>query len=143
MLWESFTKHQINGSTMRRAVIFYLGLSEDLGLPVSAYFKPPKAPPSDGRKRVPKSDRKDRQDGDTGPADRPEPPAAPPAAAAGIERRVINLGSAGRVEVTVQVRWLDLPDDKFTKLRKLIKDIEALELAGQEEADADEAEESP
>ena len=30
------------------------------------------------------------------------------------------------------MRWLDLPDDEFVKLRKLIKDIEALELAGLE-----------
>jgi len=140
MLWSSFTKHQINGSTMRRAVIFYLGLSEDIGLPLSAYFKPPKAPPSEGRTRAPKVD-KDSRAGETGPSNRSAPPAASPTAA-GIERRVIKLGSAGTVEVTVQVRWLDLPEDKFTKLRKLIKDIEALELAGQEGADADEAEES-
>lgn len=141
MLWASFTKHQINGSTMRRAVIFYLGLSEDVGLPTSAYFKPPKAPPSEGRRPTPKSERKDGQDADTPPADQPASPTPPPAAA-GVERRIINLGAAGRVEVTVQVRWLDLPDDTFTKLRKLIKDIEALELAAQEEANADEAEES-
>jgi hypothetical protein len=42
----------------------------------------------------------------------------------------------------VKVRWLDLPEDKFTKLRKLIKDIEALQLAAQEDEDA-EAEDSP
>jgi hypothetical protein len=30
------------------------------------------------------------------------------------------------VTMTVDVRWLDLPDDTFTRLRQLIKDIEAL-----------------
>lgn len=42
------------------------------------------------------------------------------------ERRDISLGDAGSVSVIVNVRWLDLSEDQFTKLRKLIKDIEAL-----------------
>lgn len=42
------------------------------------------------------------------------------------ERRDISLGNAGTVTVIVNVQWLDLSDDQFTKLRKLIKDIEAL-----------------
>ena len=42
------------------------------------------------------------------------------------ERRDISLGDAGSVSVVVNVRWLDLSEDQFTKLRKLIKDIEAL-----------------
>jgi hypothetical protein len=48
MLWESFSERGFNGSTLRRAVIFYLALSEDLGLPVSPHFKSPKAPSSAG-----------------------------------------------------------------------------------------------
>ena len=48
MLWESFSEHGFNGSTLRRAVIFYLALSQDLGLPLSPHFKSPKAPPSAG-----------------------------------------------------------------------------------------------
>jgi hypothetical protein len=57
-LWESFSERGFNGSTLRRAVIFYLALSEDLGLPLSPHFKSPKAPPSTGgtpRKRSSKS----------------------------------------------------------------------------------------
>ena len=46
------------------------------------------------------------------------------------ERRNISLGDAGSVTVIVNVRWLDLPEDQFTKLRKLIKDIEALGHSG-------------
>jgi hypothetical protein len=51
-----------------------------------------------------------------------------PAAAEGTayERRDVTLGAAGSVSIIVNVRWLDLSDDQFTKLRKLIKDIEAL-----------------
>jgi hypothetical protein len=48
----------------------------------------------------------------------------------GAERRDISLGGAGSVSITVNVRWLDLSEDQFTKLRKLIKDIEALGDAG-------------
>jgi hypothetical protein len=43
-LWESFSERGFNGSTLRRAVIFYLALSEDLGLPLSPHFKSPRAP---------------------------------------------------------------------------------------------------
>ena len=34
---------------------------------------------------------------------------------------------AGKVTVRVQVRWLDLPDATFTKLREIIRDLEALD----------------
>jgi len=50
-LWETFSKQgALNGSTLRRAVIFYLALAKDIGLPVSAHFKAPKAPPTSGVK---------------------------------------------------------------------------------------------
>lgn len=124
MLWETFSRRGFNGSTLRRAVIFYLGLAEDVGLPVSAYFKPPKAPPSEPRRRAKgTSEQRDRgADGQVGAAN-----TSP--TLAGIERREIHLGSAGTVNVTVNVRWLDLPDAQFKKLRQLIKDLEALESA--------------
>jgi hypothetical protein len=54
----------------------------------------------------------------------PEPPSRVDGKPA--ERRDISLGDAGSVSVIVNVRWLDLSEDQFTKLRKLIKDIEAL-----------------
>jgi hypothetical protein len=66
------------------------------------------------------------------------PPPPPPGGDSGAgrtpERRDISLGDAGSVTVIADVRWLDLPDQKFTKLRQLIKDIEALEDAGNEAA---------
>jgi hypothetical protein len=146
MLWETFAKHGFNGSTLRRGVIFYLGLSEDLELPKSAYFKAPKAPPSEARKRPGRGGRGE-QDSSEGAQDHAVGEAATPRddEATGTERRTIHLGSAGTVEVIVKVRWLDLPDDKFAKLRKLIKDIEALELAAQEDVyvDVDDLEDSP
>jgi hypothetical protein len=43
------------------------------------------------------------------------------------EVRDISLGDAGSVSVIVNVdRWWELSDDQFSKLRKLIKEIEAL-----------------
>jgi len=140
MLWETFSKHGFNGSTLRRAVIFYLGLSEDLGMPKSAYFKPPKAP-TEARKQPSKATRREADPGALARDDAAGSPAAGAGEdAAGVERRTIHLGAAGTVDVIVKVRWLDLPDDKFAKLRKLIKDIEALELAAQEELELDGAE---
>jgi hypothetical protein len=121
MLWESFTKRSgYTGSTLRRAVLFYLALARDVGLPVSAHFKAPKDTPSS-----PRPPRTPRQP----PASREKPPshvsrAAPDSAM--LERRDVTLGSAGTVSITVNVRWLDLSDEQFTALRKLIKDIEAL-----------------
>jgi len=124
MLWESFSKRGFNGSTLRRAVLFYLALAKDVELPVSVHFKAPKAstPSSRSRNRV------DQGEGrDTGNHARRDPPprnAAP-------EEREIHLGEAGTVTVLVDVRWLDLPDAKFTKLRQIIRELEALEDAGQ------------
>jgi hypothetical protein len=120
MLWESFTKRSgYTGSTLRRAVLFYLALAKDVGLPISAHFKAPKAAPSS-----PKPPRLQSH-----PAN-PEKPAAHDdhisQDGAKPEQRDVTLGSAGTVSITVSVRWLDLTDDQFTKLRKLIKDIEAL-----------------
>jgi Family of unknown function (DUF5343) len=54
-----------------------------------------------------------------------------------VERRDVSLGDAGTVTVIVNVQWLDLPDDKFTKLRQLIKDIEALGASGPDRDDED------
>src|SRR6266516_654481 len=128
MLWETFSKRGgLSGSTLRRAVIFYLALAKDVGLPVSAHFKSPKATIS-----TPKQPRVQRV--------QPQPPpSGPPVLDQGkdiqdegpaLERRDVTLGTAGTVSIIVNVRWLDLSEDQFTKLRKLIKDIEALGLSG-------------
>ena len=48
----------------------------------------------------------------------------------GITQRHVSFGDAGSVSIVVNVSWLDLPEEEFTKLRKLIKDIEALGESG-------------
>jgi hypothetical protein len=123
MLWESFSRRGFNGSTLRRAVIFYLGLADDLQLPVSAFFKAPKGAP---RSAAP--DRRARGKGEPSPPrEEHRGPSVAPPATAGAEARTIDLGKPGKVTVIVEVRWLDLPDAKFTKLREIIRDLEALD----------------
>jgi hypothetical protein len=58
------------------------------------------------------------------------------------ERRHVTLGQAGTVSISVNVRWLDLSDDQFTKLRKLIKDIEALGEPGDGDGDTEDPEDA-
>jgi len=133
MLWESFSRRGFNGSTLRRAVIFYLALADDLQLPVSAFFKPPKAP-----SRIAPSERKAKEKPAEQAAfheDHRDPSAAPPRAV-GAETRIVNLGNPGKVTVIVEVRWLDLPDAKFAKLREIIRDLEALEEGADASAEA-------
>jgi hypothetical protein len=57
----------------------------------------------------------------------PLPPAPPPPARSERGERVeVRLGSAGSVVAYVDVRWLELPAEKFTGLREAIESIKAL-----------------
>lgn len=124
MLWESFGKRGFHGSTLRRAVLFYLALAKDVKLPISAHFKAPKATGSSSR-MAPR--RGDAAASRTQEHDGKRQPDEPLSGVTASEKREINLGAAGTVHVLVNVRWLDLPDEKFTKLREIIRDFEALE----------------
>jgi hypothetical protein len=114
MLWESFAWAKYQGSTLRKAVVFYLALVEDVGLKKSRYFKPPRqiVKSSAGADRNRKVD--------------PPPPADQRPPHLQGEQKVVVLGDAGTVTVFVDVRWLDLPVDVFTKLRTVIGDLESL-----------------
>jgi hypothetical protein len=120
MLWESFSKHGYSGSTLRKAVVFYLALAAELELPTSPHFKAPKAQQSS--KATARGRRTSRQDDP--PADAPPPPPGSPAP--GTEVKTVSFGDIGNVTVTTALRWLDLADDKFVALRKAIREIEAL-----------------
>lgn len=137
MLWESFTKSSgYTGSTLRRAVLFYLALTKDVGLPVSAHFKAPKSQssgPKPPRARQPSPPSREKQAAhDDG--------ASPDGAVR--EQRHVSLGPAGTVSISVNVRWLDLSDDQFTRLRKLIKDIEALGEPGDDDRETENLEDA-
>lgn len=117
MLYDTFAKAGYTGSTLRKAVVFYLAMVEDLGLPKSPHFKAPKqSGPSGGKARSKATPGK----GDTGDDEVDIPPAP-----RGEQTR-IDLGDLGSVTVTVDVQWLKLPDNVFVGLRKAIRDLEDL-----------------
>jgi hypothetical protein len=132
MLWESFAKHQYSGSTLRKAIVFFLTLVDELGMPKSVHFKPPRQTPGQSPRR--KKDAK--------PVDKPPLPANTAVVPAAGEQKSISLGSAGEVTVHVNVKWLELSDEKFVRLRKAIRDLEDLaEQASDDEPVEDEASE--
>lgn len=119
MLHESFAPSKYTGSTLRKAIVFYLTLADDVGLKKSPHFKPPR---QSGAQRA-------RKQAAPTPAPLPEVqpivPSRPLGAGVG-EQKTISLGEAGTVTITVDVRWLDLPMDTFTKLRAAINQLDAL-----------------
>lgn len=128
MLHESFSRHRLSGSTLRKAVVFYLALVEDVGMEKSPHFKAPKQPsPSASRSTTKKK-----------PTPEPLVEKAKPQAAG--ETIVIDLAPAGTVTVNVDVKWLQLPMETFTKLRSIIADLEALSPKAESETGDDEAE---
>jgi hypothetical protein len=122
MLWESFSRHKISGSTLRKAVVFYLALAADVDLPVSVHFRAPKA--QTVKLKRPSAQRMAEARAETS-EDEDEPGHVPPIRAAG-EQRTVSLGAAGTVTISVDVRWLDLSDETSTTLRRLVRELTAL-----------------
>jgi len=114
----------------RKMRTFYVGAVGYAGLPISPNIGPAKPGPG-SRKR-----RESRQySGPVVPSVKIATAAPATRADSGVQdvkavpagRYDFSLGDAGSVSVIVDVaRWWDLSEDQFTKLRKLIKDAEAL-----------------
>jgi hypothetical protein len=117
MLWETFSRHGYSGSTLRKAVVFYLALASDLDLPVSPHFKPPKATPAATSTRQKRGQPKT-------PAVESEPTVQTAGTGSG-ETKVIDFGTSGKVTIQVDVKWLELPEDTFVGLRRAIREIES------------------
>jgi hypothetical protein len=113
-LEESFRAWGIRGSTLRKAIVFYLDAVKYAGAPNSPHFKPPKqtGPSRSGTRQT------------SAGVDLEEESSPPPKYEG--ETITVSLGSAGAVSLLVNVRWLDLPDETFTALRKLTKDLRSL-----------------
>lgn len=122
MLEESFRKWGITGSTMRKAVVFYLHLVEYVGLPNSPHFKPPRQAPG-GTKKGGRTAGSGQSNGNTSGQSAQVNTSRSTAG----ESKTITLGTAGTVTVTVDVRWLDLPMEQFTALRTAIQALESLQ----------------
>lgn len=121
MLHESFAGHGYTGSTLRKAVVFYLSLADYLGLPNSPHFRAPKqsaTPPSRRRTKA-------------APVERTAQPAIPtPVAAAPSPRgetTVVRIGELATITITVDAQWMKLPVDTITSMREAVAKIEALD----------------
>lgn len=119
MLHESFAVYGYSGSTLRKAVVFYLSLVEELGLPNSPLFRPPKqsaTPPARRRPaRVSPAPVEDRYQA---------PPPSP--RAQGGEVTVIRIDNLATITVTVDAQWMRLPVETITAMREAIGNLEAL-----------------
>jgi hypothetical protein len=108
-----------SADTRRKAVTFFLHAARKAGIELSEHF--PSSRPGSGSPGSPRP-RRPRK-----PATpiTPRPVVTTEQAATG-ERKTVSFGDAGQVTVTVDVKWLDLADNVFTGLRKVIRDLEAL-----------------
>lgn len=112
-----------SADTRRKAVTFFLHAARKAGIPLSEHF--PSSRPGSGAPGTPRPKRAAAQRrkpaGGT-----PETPIVTTDQTSTGERKTVSFGSAGSVTVTVDVKWLDLADNVFTGLRKVIRDLEAL-----------------
>lgn len=129
-LVESFSSaFGFKGSTLQKAVVFYLALADYVGAPKSPFFKAPRVASASSRKTgtakrtpmTPKTPEVHGTEGSPGDARLPSP-----------ERTTISLGELGEVSVEVRVRWLELPSDLFTGLRDAIDKLRSLAVASDE-----------
>lgn len=112
MLHESFGRHRLSGSTLRKAIVFYLALVDELGMERSPHFKAPRQVTAASR-----------------PRKRPDPvilEVEPTPSSTHGETLVVDLSPAGRVTVNVDVKWLQLPMDTFSELRSILGQLENL-----------------
>jgi hypothetical protein len=128
-LQESFEKHGYKGSTLRKAIVFYLAWSDYTGSPKSQWFKPPKQSTKPSKPRTHQT------------LLAPKPMPTTPQGGGEGERVTVTLGDAGSVTLIVDVRWLDLPDETFVSLRKITKDLRGLGTILDEAAPEDDEEE--
>jgi hypothetical protein len=121
-LEETFRKYKFQGSTLRKAIVFYLELSKYAEAPLSPHFKPPRQTPSSRRGRS--------GSGQGGQGASPHPPETPnnggSSVKTGGEPVIVDFGENGKVTLNVDVRWLNLPDHVFSKLRKVIDELRSL-----------------
>ncbi len=134
LLFESFSDvFGVQGDTRRKAVTFFLQAARWTGIPLSPHF--PQTRMGSGRRASPGRKRVQKR---SGAARRKKPPTATQSGGT-EETKTIELGDAGSVTLTVDVRWLELPDETFTALREAIRTLEALGV----EPDAEDEEVGP
>lgn len=111
-LEDWFRKWGYQGSTMRKAVVFYLSAAQYAEVPVSPHFKAPKARPSSSTSRR-------KQTSSTSVAGVETLPERPPSNSDGTTY-TFSIGEAGRVTVNVAVDVFKLTGDERDNLFGLI-----------------------
>lgn len=131
MLHESFAGHGYTGSTLRKAVVFYLSLVEYVGLPNSPHFRAPKQSGTPLAKRRMKAGGPGvRTVHDQTPA--PAPAQATSPAMPRGETTVVRIGELATITITVDAQWMRLPIETITSMREAISKLEALDTGPQE-----------
>lgn len=114
-----------SADTRRKAVTFFLHAARKAGFELSQHFPATRsgsgAPGAPKVKRAPSG----KRNKPAGAGSASAPLVTSEQTAAG-ERKQVSFGDAGQVTVTVNVKWLDLPDNVFTGLRAVIRDLEGL-----------------
>lgn len=120
---EAFAAKGVRGDTRRKAISFFLKACAYSGVKVGTLWKTPPATPTGTSAK-----RKAQQTAiknDTPPAEE----RATVHHGAG-ETVVVELGTAGRVTVHVDVKWLELDDPNVKTLRDAIKSLQKMADAG-------------
>lgn len=113
-----------SADTRRKAITFFLHATRAAGIDLSPHF--PQTRSGSGAPGAPKVKRQSTR---RKPATKTEPGAVSAIPAGGNsegEVVVVDLGTAGRVVIAVNVRWLELDDQTFLALRKAVTDMKAL-----------------
>lgn len=121
-----------SGDTRRKAMTFFLHGARWADTELSAHF--PATRLGSGRSPGPRPKRAVKKK--TASLVTPERSATGNLAGDG-EKVHVSFGDLGQVDVMVRVRWLELPDETFTDLRRIIKELKALDTAPAESPDID------
>ena len=100
-LAESFHASGYTGSTLRKAITFFLHAAKAAELPLSPHFRPPKASPSTSRAKRPRPSK----------AQQPQVESAAQASAPAAESHTIELLSGGTITVSCTASFLALTKD--------------------------------
>lgn len=125
-----------SADTRRKAVTFFLHAARRAGIELSPHFPSTRSGsggPGASRQKRPTPPKRKASSGSA------ETPLVTTLQTSTGEIVNVSFGNAGTVTVSVDVKWLNLPDEAFTGLRKVIRDLEALGSRGSASADVVEA----
>lgn len=122
---EAFSSLGAHGDTRRKAVAFFLKAAKYGGVETGTHWKTPPASTNGAIRRrttkLPKPEENNEDFSHSGAGGEATPG----------EIVMVDLGGAGRVTVHVDVKWLQLDEERFIKLRKAVNDLKVLAAASQ------------